>query len=330
MRRLLILLVISAPAAAQSLFDDQHTLDVVIAGPLSKVIDDTSDREERPFTLTTGVASHDIKIRVRGKSRTRVCKFPPLRLNFDRDDGVDSPFSGQNKLKLVTHCRGSDASQANVLEELAAYRIFRVLSPIGYRTRLLRVRYVDTGRPDDEAVERFAFVIESDDELAERTGGRLAEIEGVRLSTLDPQQAALVYVFEYMIGNTDWSMVTADGEEYCCHNGDLFDIDSALYYVPFDFDLSGLINASYARPDPSLRIKRVTKRRYRGYCIDSDALRVALGTVRARQAEIIDVIRELPALTERDRGAAIRYLERFFEEAEDGEELLERFERRCL
>lgn len=185
-------------------------------------------------------------------------------------------------------------------------------------------------RNDTVVKQRYGFFIEADNDLVVRTGAAKANIEEISRRSLNESQAAAAYVFHYLIGNTDWSLLTGDGEEFCCHNNDLFEIDDQLYQVPFDFDLAGLVNARYAKPDPSLRIDSVTRRRYRGYCTSLDALRDALTAVKERRSDILTVIRELPGLSTRERDAKIRYLERFFAAANDEDELLESFQRRCL
>ena len=89
----------------------------------------------------------------------------------------------------------------------------------------------------------------------------------------------LTFVFQYLIGNTDWSLVTADTEEHCCHNIDLFELGGHTLLVPYDFDLAGLVDASYAKPDPEIKIRSVRTRRYRGYCLPAPVLAEALDTV---------------------------------------------------
>lgn len=321
--------LIDGSAGASPLFDEETILDATISGPLEATVAGKNERAERSFTLSVDGVEHAVRIRVRGKSRIRVCRFPPLRLNFKKGSADGTLFADQDKLKLVTHCRDSDRSEQDLLEEYAAYRILNRITAFSYRVRLLKLRYVDAGLPED-TVERFGFVVESDRELAERTGSAPVRLEGVRLGALDAEHAAAVYIFEYLIGNTDWSLVTADGEEFCCHNGNLFERGERLYYVPYDFDLAGLVDAHYAFPDPSLRIKTVTKRRYRGYCTSPDALRAALATIVERRKSILDVLRGLPSLPAKQIDSKVRYLERFFTEAEDADKLLTRFERRCL
>ena len=328
---LLLLLSQAAFGDVPSLFGADDIIEIELIGPLSSVLDDKARREERSFILRTGGLEQSLDVRTRGKSRSTLCSFPPLRLNFSNSMATASVFAGQQKLKLVTHCQNQAAAQTNLLQEYAAYKIFNLLSDVSFRVRLLRITYSDT---DDElpksAADQYGFVIESAADLAERVGGDVVQETGVVLSSLDAQQAATVFIFQYLIGNTDWSLVMADEDDTCCHNGDLFDIDGVRYYVPYDFDMSGLVNASYARPDPSLRITRVTQRLYRGYCISTDALRDALSNVRAQRGGIMTVVRSLPELSQKEVDSTSSYLDKFFMRADDAEKLLQSFERRCL
>ena len=100
--------------------------------------------------------------------------------------------------------------------------------------------------------------------------------------------------------------------------------------MPFDFDLSGLVDARYAKPDPSLRLSRVTQRRYRGYCISPNAVAEALGSIKAGQDDILAVLREMPGLSDEARDKALDFVAGFFRQAADEESLLRRFERGCL
>ncbi len=331
-----ILLFIVAPAiAAQAsplpLFDDDSVIDIKLSGPLRTLIKKTDDRTELPFILAANGVEHHIKVRTRGKSRRRVCDFPPLRLNFSSDDTEQTVFAQQDKLKLVTHCRKSKAGQADALQEYAAYRIYNLISDVSHRVRLIRITYIDTDEPiADHALERYGFVIEAPGQLAQRVGGKLAHVTGVTLGSLDAEHMATVYLFQYLIGNTDWSLVTANEDDVCCHNGKIVDIESKRFYVPYDFDLAGLVNARYAKPEPSLRIRNVTQRLYRGFCMQRDALRTGLNRFKMHEAEILRVTRELPGLSRRDKKSSASYLARFFSQAADEDKLLRSFEKRCL
>lgn len=331
MRWLFALLLLTGGAChASPLFEDDDILDVTLEGPVSKAINDTEHRREYPFSLAVDGARLDVAVRVRGISRAQVCQFPPLRLNFSSGDPSATVFSGQRRLKLVTHCKKTASYEQNVLEEYAAYRIFNVMSEVSFRVRLLRVRYIDTNKPDEDALLRYAFFIESKKALAERNQGTLIEPRRVTKNYLDDTHSGLAYIFQYLIGNTDWGLVRAIDAEICCHNGVIVDIEGRHFYVPYDFDRAGLINARYAKPDPTLRLRRVTQRRYRGYCMADDALRDALRAVVGHRDTILGIMTALGAMTGYDLEQSSQYVRSFFERAADEEKLLREFEKRCL
>ena len=316
---------------ASPLFEESTVLEIDLAGPLGRIVGEKDGRAEHPFVLRAQGIEHPVEVRKRGKSRTRVCDFPPLRVEFSGDEEASSPFAGQHRLKLVTHCGKGESFETYLLKEYAAYRIFNVISDIGYRVRLVRVNYTDTdAAPGQSAFSRYGFFIESAPELARRMGGRPVEAVGVTLGSFDQVHTATVFIFQYLIGNTDWSLVTADLDDTCCHNGDVFEIGARRFYVPFDFDLSGLVNTRYAKPDASLGISRVTQRRYRGYCVSSDILTEALQAIKARREAILDVVGEVPRLSEKDASVAVKYLDTFFDKAKNEGRLVRSFERRCL
>ncbi len=327
----LVLLAWATDLRASPLFEDHAVLDVTLRGPLGSVFADTEDRAERDFVIQFNGDERQVKVRVRGNSRVRVCEFPPLRLNFRQADVVQTVFDGQDKLKLVTHCRNQDRAEQDLLEEYAAYRVLNVLTDTSFRVRLLRMSYVDTdGKLKEKGAHRFAFVLETVEQLAARMGAQPVTMEGVPKRRHDLEQAALVYVYQYLIANTDWGLVKADYDEGCCHNIELFELDGIVVFVPYDLDLSGLVNARYAFPDRTLRIKKVTQRLYRGLCTDRSILEAALDEVIAREPQITAVVRDTPGLTGDNREKATRFVGRFFEKAADREKLLDEFERRCV
>lgn len=328
----LVILVASSACHAQAagLFESDTILEVTLRGPLSAVISDHKKRGERSFSLEINGDAVPVALRARGKSRMEICSFPPLRLNFAPESAKGTLFAGQDKLKLVTHCKGSGEHEQNVLEEILAYRLVNVLTDISVRTRLLRVNYADTDHPGRAPVTRYGFLIESNDEIANRIGGHLLRIRNVSRKMLDGEHSALMYVFHYLIGNTDWSLVRNFEDEYCCHNGNLFRVGERNYFLPFDFDMSGLVNARYAEPQPELRLRSVRTRRYRGYCTDRAVLAEALQTVVGQRDAILSVVSELPGLSAKNRQKQHDYLDTFFAKAGKEDKLLKEFERRCL
>jgi hypothetical protein len=269
-------------------------------------------------------------VKLRGNSRIRACRFRPLRLDFSAADTRDSIFEGQGQLKLVTHCRDSDAYEQNVLEEYAAYRIFAMLSDVALRTRLLKIRYIDTEKATPEPVVRYGFLIEPEAELASRTGGEILHVSHVNRLSLNTRQAAVSFAFQYLIGNTDWGLVAAIGDENCCHNGIMLDIGGSHYYVPYDFDQAGLVNARYAKPAAEVRTRSVRTRRYRGYCIKGMDEKVGIAAIETRREDILELVAGLPATDARLLKSPTDYLEEYFDASRDPDALAEDFRSRCL
>jgi len=316
---------------AAPLFEESAALEIELVGPIKDLIADKKGDQDVAFTLRTEGSDHQVDVRLRGNSRRRVCEFPPLRLNFNTQAAAATLFENQNKLKLVTHCRESDAAEQDLLKEYMAYRIFNMLSAKSYRVRLVNITYVDTDPTRaGTTLKRYGFLIESSNELAERIDATKAARTGVSRKSLDSQQASLVYVFQYLIGNTDWSMVTADTDEFCCHNIDLFETDSGLSLIPYDFDLSGLVDSSYAKPDPSLKVRNVKRRVYRGYCMPTDNLTSALQTLAEKQHDIAALPFDIPGLTATEKETASRYLREYYKSVKDIEKTAKKFDSRCL
>jgi len=218
-------------------------------------------------------AEHAMPVWIRARGRWRNvsanCSMPPLSVIFGDVGTEGTLFAGQTMLPLTTHCNERPAVQEQyVVKELLAYRMYNELTDQSMRVRLARVTYRHTGRRPRN-VERYAFFTEHFDAVAERNGAEFWPTENFDPRMADASQLAAVELFEFMIGNTDWSMLKG-------HNIAHFrKPDKSVVAVPYDFDFSGIVNASYATPSPALRITRVTQRVYRGFCypgLDWDAL----------------------------------------------------------
>jgi len=250
-----------------------------------------------------------IQVKTRGIFRLQrsTCAFPPLRLDFPSEGTEGTVFQGQDKIKLVTHCRDRDDYEQNVLEEYLAYRIYNLLTDISFRVRPARITYVDS-RGKDDPVTRMAFLIEEDEAMAARLNGMILEVPSAPQSQFQQDQASLMYLFQFMIGNTDWSMSRF-------HNVVLIGIGRDYFPVPYDFDWSGLVDAPYAGPNPQIAhlIDNVRERLYWGVCDE----RIDYQSLFARFAELRDAILALPGsvpeLSERNQRSAVRYLQEFFD-----------------
>ena len=111
------------------------------------------------------------------------------------------------------------------------------------------------------------------------------DVKGAGSADLEPRTAAIMGLFQYMIGNTDYSVPVL-------HNVELMARDTSVYPIAYDFDFSGAVNARYATVDPSLSIRRVRDRLYRGYCVPSDAYAPAFALFKAKRDSIYALYRD--------------------------------------
>ncbi|MEQ9568547.1 MAG: hypothetical protein RLN75_00020 [Longimicrobiales bacterium] len=293
--------------------------------------DRDDDEEERDGTLVILSAdgreeAFPLEIRTRGnfRLRRRTCPFPPLRLDVPRTRMDGTAFEGQDKLKLVTHCRNRADYQDKLLREYVAYRIYSILTPLSFHARLARITYVDTSGGDDP-VERWAVLLESEEALAERIGGTLLEApdDAIHPSRILDPHAGRVTLFQYMIGNTDFSL-------YGPHNVANVETDYALVVpVPYDFDWTGLVDAPYAEPDPSLGLRSVRQRLFRGLCRPSTRYSSLYEDFLERRPEITAMVEGLTALSDDAREDVLEYLDDFWETVSDPDRALRSIERRC-
>jgi hypothetical protein len=126
--------------------------------------------------------------------------------------------------------------------------------------RLLRTTYTDSATGKVEAT-RWAFLVEDVADVAKRLDGIAIEQKGGGPGSFDPYGTALAFVFQYMIGNTDFSFSGLHNAEVIAAKD-----GSRITPIAYDFDFSGAVDATYATVDPVLAIKKVRDRQFRGYC----------------------------------------------------------------
>jgi hypothetical protein len=304
----------AAKRRTERLFGPEEPLEFTLAGDFKAAFKsrDTLNVKRTKATLTVKDSSGNpvtipIEISPRGHFRLRndVCNFPPIRLIFPKQGLKGTPFAGQEALKLGTHCQQKDKEFAEYpVREYGAYKVLNMLTDASFEARLARVTYVPAGE-ENEAFTKLGILIEDESDMAKRNGGRVHTIRGGTFADMDPSQIALVGVFEYFLGNTDWSLASL-------HNMRLVLTGDGRYIpVPYDFDWSGVVSARYAKPDPRLGIKTVQERLYRGPCMAPDQL----ASVTAKFTEKKDAIRDLYAKLPLDEGyrkRALDYYEDFF------------------
>lgn len=251
-------------AAVPPLFAQSTPLAVTFTANLGRLRADKDTnapwrRATIAYSADSGRVLIPIRARTRGIWRLKNCVFPPLRLDFPGKAARGTVFEHLGKPKLVNYCRDTDAYEQWILQEFQLYRVYQLLTPVSYRVRLLRIAYADSGSGNADVV-RYGFIAEDPEQLAKRFGGTVVKMKGARPDDLDAEPLALAYLFEFMIGNTDFSF---NG----LHNTQLIGTtDGRVLPVAYDFDYAGAVNTSYAVPDQSLKIRSVRQRKFRGYC----------------------------------------------------------------
>ena len=317
-------------AENRPLFASDEPLVLVLSADFKKVNRDRTERgtNRYPATLSIGADTASpiaVKLGTRGHSRLRpaTCGWVPLRVEFQKEETAGTVFDGQSVLKLVTHCRDNDDFEQHVLREYLAYRIHGLVARFAFRARLAKITYVEaaTGKP---MTTRYGMFLEDDGDVARRAEARSVELPRVVFKDLDPETLTSMAFFEYMIGNTDMSIVKL-------HNVKLM-VNQArtIYPVPYDFDFSGLVDAPYANPDPKLGIASVRDRLYRGPCRSEADLVPVLDRFRAKKAEIMALFDSLPDLTVSYRRRARSYLEEFYAIVERPDRIKKTFVDGCV
>jgi hypothetical protein len=307
-------------AMAGGLFDTDAPLKIALEADfyaMTKARDKTIDY---PGLLIIDGISLPVELSLRGASRLDPsnCSNPPLRVDFKKSaQKSDTPFAGEGDMKLVVLC-GNGSSYIDYLRiEFLVYKLLNKITPLSYRVRWVDITYSETGRPKAEI--RPGFFVEVKKNLAKRNNLKTAsEVEETSHNLLNASQAALLEHFQFLIGNTDYSLVTSADPSKCCHNAKLLRIDdenAPMPYIPviYDFDSTGIVNASYTAPPTSLGIKRITQRLFRGVCRDQEVMEAARNSLVQQQTDLIELVITDPLLRRSKKKSVARYLNKGFD-----------------
>lgn len=336
---LMILLISSTIAraselpTAQPLFDSNEILHLEIQLPFGQL---EKDRKGTPEYFPAQLAylsdkgqpvTVDIDLRTRGKMRRRAqtCKFPPLKMRL-RESKQSNLFENQKTLKLVTHCQDKNINDQYVLKEYLAYRIYNLLTDYSIRARLVSVSYQEG---EKNVAQRHAIILEHWKMVAARTGTTKIKTKGsVDIENLRNFETSLMGLFQYMIGNDDWSALSPAADDECCHNMRLvLTTEGEIMPLPFDFDFSGLVDTNYAIS--RLGTRNVRKRRYLGYCESQVDLAAAVTHMQSMREEIDAQVLKLEALSSRETKRTLKYFDRFYEVLDDPKKFEKRILERC-
>ncbi len=318
-------------AQALPLFQSSDPLPITLAANFDAVNGDRNAKSTKTFPASLTVAGAKgetqtipVTLRTRGQLRLKpeICGFPPLALEFPKNEARNTLFDGQAKLDLIVHCQDDNDYDQYVLKEYLAYRLYNLVTPRSLRVRLARATYVDS-RNGRKVATRYAVFIENQDDLARRLEGRALAFPHTAFDNYDSQALTTAMVFEYMIGNTDYSI-------WGLHN--VRQVQTRyrpLYPIIWDFDGSGLVSVPYVVPDASLGILSSRVRVYRGPCRTLDAFEPTFAAFRAKEAESMVLVNSVPGLGPFHRRQAVDFLSRFYATLRSKEALNREFIEHC-
>lgn len=295
-------------------FEDENPIQATLTTDIAKLLGEKMKGDNLSATFTCKLSdsipiTQEILINARGKYRRSYCYMPPMRLIFKNP--ASPILYSLNTLKLVCGCKTNSFAEQLLLKEYLAYKIYNLLTPKSFLTRLMKITYEDS-KGKKKSFSQYAFFVENVDVMAKRNGCKELKSIVTDYSLLDRDQVTLMTLFEYMIGNTDWGLTNKEVN----HNLKLIyskvDSNSKPYAIPYDFDHSGLVNADYAVPNPELGIQNVVQRLYRGFPRNINDLQTAFQIFNQQREKIYALVNEFELLDAKNKKEMIAYLNDFY------------------
>jgi hypothetical protein len=218
-----------------------------------------------------------------------------------------------DKLKLVIGCGTSAIDEQLLLKEYLIYKMYNLLEEKSFRARLVRVTYKDT-RSKMKPYSQYAFLLEDVDDMAKRNQCKASKKVAFLVEETEPKLMNKVDLFEYMIGNADWSVPGNHNIKIIYPKADE---TAKVLPVPYDFDNAGLVNAYYAVPSEVIGTESVTERVYRGFPRKMEDIMANIEIFKAKKQDIYALVRNFELLKQQSKSEIIGYLDSFYQLIED-------------
>lgn len=298
----------------KSIFDKMSysdVLDVSITTDLAAIADKRNDKKSKAtlsFTDAEGVAHNwSIKVAIRGKFRRMRCtEIPPLKIHFDKDDLREAGLTKFDDLKLVNQCMADDneVGKELLLKEYLAYELYNELTPESFRVQFLNITFIDKNTGD--TVVRSGFFIEDTAQLRDRIGAsKPGQKTGFQESQFNATQFQTMALFQYWIGNSDWSAIFG-------RNIKVLEKDGQLITIPYDFDFSGMVDAPYAIPNSNFGLTSIKQRAYLGFEKNVDELEATIKQLTSMRSALKKVVKGSELLNRKTRNKTWAYLNSYF------------------
>lgn len=301
---------VSAQKASKSIFDCVYNATGVpvikIETNWNKLINQKMDEEYIPGKINLPCGDFDIRVRARGMMRKQVCFFPPVKVDFKNGQLEKQKLDTSiDKLKVVFQCRAGESNSEFLLREKMCYDLYKVVNPECYvYHKLVKFECMDEGKVKYSLDGLF---VEDEGEIADRMGAKVIEVGKVMVPSLDKTNYLRMVFFQYMIGNTDWSIPNK-------HNVEMVKLPNVakIVPIPYDFDYAALVGTPYAVPHESLPIKSIFERYFMGHGVtEADAITTAKYFVDKKEA-LLQVVTDFQGLDEKAKNNIKKFLNPFF------------------
>jgi hypothetical protein len=315
-----------------TLFDTDDLVEISLKFDISQYKRVRSDTAYLDAVLTYHINKTDsviknIKVRARGNIRrtSAICDFPPLMLNFQMKDSEGAEFAGINKLKIVPYCK--IGYEQYILKEYLVYKLYNVLTNYSLKVRLFKITYLNSVK-DKKPITQFGFAIEPVSLMEKRTKTKELNYTSVTQRNLNPQMLDRTAIFNYMIGNTDWSVPIKHNVILLTQTKNSQANDNLI--VAYDFDYSGIVGTDYSVPFETLPIKTVHDRLYMAICRSETEFANALNEFKEKKDEFYRVLNTFPYLNERSRKDMTNYIDDFYYSMDKRNTLIKKLSSDCI
>jgi hypothetical protein len=307
-------------------FNSPDPMEITLVSDFKRIKSKRLKKVYQPATATVAMpgvtpVTEEVELAARGEFRRTTCLMPSIIVNFKNPKAPQ--LSSLKKLKVVCGCSHSSYDEELVLKEYLIYKMYNMLTDFSFGVRLAKITYKDVASKTKEYAQ-YGFLIEDVDDVAKRNGCREYEKPVLNAARTDAFQMGLVSMFQYMIGNTDWSLPNKHNIRFVQLRTDSI---SFPYVIPYDFDYCGLVNAPYAIPQPEFGIEKVTDRYYRGLARTKEEIDPVIQLFKEKKEFMLALVQNFTLLKKSVREQMVYYIETFYKDLDDKRKLTYVFEK---
>ena len=278
-----------------SLFRDTTALSLSLITSIKEIRKEANETVFAPGMLYyqiggRGLDSIAVGVQRRGNFRREHCHYLPLKFRLDSTLSAGTIFEGNAEVKLVFPC--TPGSNDYLAREYVAYKLFEKISPYHYKTRFANIELNDQRSRRIRSQSVPGFLLEDHGTLKKRLNAKRIR-RNLPAPMQDPRATARNNLFQFLIGNTDFSIRLQ-------HNQRLYYISGRYISIPYDFDTAGLVNPPYAAVSNTqtldASISDVTQRIYKGFQRDEALMQEIRAELLAREEEMLQTVQQTKPL----------------------------------